>query len=259
MYLRKEVVIPVGVGVASFAVGFVSGYIFKRLREQKNIEEQFEEVRHDQLRLEFDGNEIKKEVNKNLQQTNMVLNKFREHIGEPPQPVPTPMFINEINIEESQSHHPSGRANWEQIAQVVEEPITMTMSEREVDPNWDYDEELRQRGPDRPYVIHRDEFFSNEMDYDQTTISYYLKDNVLCDEQDKPIPNYERVVGVLKFGHGSLDPHICYMRSEKLMHEWEVLLDEGSFAAEVLGISAQEQWGPTGEMKHSNPRKFRLE
>jgi hypothetical protein len=128
---------------------------------------------------------------------------------------------------------------------------------REIDPNWSYEEELKHRSPDRPYIIHRDEFFSNEMDFEQTSIMYYQKDNVLCDEADMPIPKYEKVVGEIRFGHGSLDPSICYIRSEVISHEWEVLLDEGSFAVEVLGADMENDM-KASDLKHSVP-KFRRE
>jgi hypothetical protein len=77
------------------------------------------------------------------------------------------------------------------------------------------------------------------MGYTQTTLTFYSGDNILADEQDSPVYNYESVVGNLRFGHGSNDSNVVYIRNEKLEAEYEVLLFDGSFEIEVLGYVAE--------------------
>ena len=267
MYIKKEWVVPIGIGVASFTVGVVTGYFFRKIHKEfkyaQSVRDDLDEVMSDQIKLQVDGNELKRETNKYLQETKRTLIRMQEvnnHILSEEYKA-TPLFEPEEEIIPSKERHPSSkRSEWEQIAQVVEEPmVTVALNEhgREIDPNWNYDDELERRRPDKPYIIHRDEFFSQEMDFEQTTLMYYRRDDTLCDEADVPVPNYERLVGKLKFGHGSLDPSICYVRNENISHEWEIILDEGSFAVEVLGADMEKSIR-AGDLKHSVP-KFRQE
>jgi hypothetical protein len=261
MYFKRDWVVPVGIGIVSFGAGAITGYFFRKFRKEVEVVysvlDDLEEVKSDQLRLQFDGNLVKRDVNKNLQELNKVLTRMRETTGDNS---PSPLFVQESEeFKQTKQAHPASRkSEWEQIAQVVEDPmIAVNEYGIEVDPNWNYEEELKHRSPDAPYIIHRDEFFSNEMDFEQTTIMYYQKDDVLCDEADMPIPRYDKFVGELKFGHGSLDRSICYVRNEHISHEWEVILDEGSFAVEVLGAEMENEI-KASDLKHSVP-KFRQE
>jgi len=119
--------------------------------------------------------------------------------------------------------------------------------------DWNWDEERAKRTLDAPYVIHRDEYYGEEMGYSHTTLTYYQKDDVLVDEANTPINGYQNVTGPLLFGHGSGDPRTVYIRTNKFNTEYEILLDDGSFAEEVLGLQA-EQGLTRGEIKHSMHR-----
>jgi hypothetical protein len=123
--------------------------------------------------------------------------------------------------------------------------------------HWDYDEEVAQRGPEHPYIIHRDEFFAEELDYSHSSLMYYRGDDILVDELDVPIYNADKIVGNLTFGHGSQDPHIVYIRNDRLKAEYEVLLDYGTFAAEILGQGVTKS-KEAQDFKHSL-LKFRTE
>ena len=121
---------------------------------------------------------------------------------------------------------------------------------------WDYDVELPLRTPNAPYIIHRDEFYSQEIETNsQSTLTYYAGDDVLCDEQDSPVYDYKRIVGTLEFGKGSEDISIVYVRNEKLEAEWEIILDHGYFQTEVLGEEIEHSY-ERRDLKHSL-HKFR--
>lgn len=117
---------------------------------------------------------------------------------------------------------------------------------------WDWDQELANRDPSAPYVIHQDEFVRDEKGYTQSTLTYYSSDQILADEQDKPVYNHAEVVGEMKFGHGSSGDSIVYIRNDRLHAEYEILLDDGSFEIEVLGFEAAEE-----EVQHSGLYRFR--
>lgn len=123
---------------------------------------------------------------------------------------------------------------------------------------WDYDSELQFRNDGQPYIIHYDEFMSNETGYHQETLTYYRGDDIVADQQDSPIYNYSSLMGELRFGHGSNDPNVVYIRNDEIHMEWEVLLHEGSFSYEVAGVDKLEEY-EAEDARNENNRKFRME
>lgn len=114
-----------------------------------------------------------------------------------------------------------------------------------VDRNWDYHRERVNRSPLRPYVIHRDEKDENEA-LETVTFTYYEEDDVLCNERDEVIGKDERdkLIGesnLGKFGHGSGDPSIVYIRNDKLELQVEVVRSPNSFAEEVHGFQHSDE------------------
>ena len=110
------------------------------------------------------------------------------------------------------------------------------------------------------YVIHRDEFFGDEMGWDsQSTLTWYAQDEVLTDEHDTVLNQPWNLIGVgmNMFGHGSGDPDVVYIRNEHLEAEYEVLRDPGSYAVQVLGGQVEDRMTQE-DFKHSrSPGKFR--
>lgn len=117
---------------------------------------------------------------------------------------------------------------------------------------FDYATEVAKRDPELPYVITHDEFMENENGWTQTTLTYYNGDDVLTDDQDMPIPDIEAIVdseNLTKFGYGSRDKNVVYVRNEKIETDFEITLSQGEFSKEVGGFN---------ELKHSAPiRRFR--
>lgn len=126
------------------------------------------------------------------------------------------------------------------------------------DQEWDMDAEVAARNPDEPYILHVDEFVNEEMDFDQETLEYYAGDDIITDTDSTPIYNYRGLIGELKFGHGSKDPNVVYIRNEKIHREWEVLLNPGSYAEEVMGLRAEVPDNEHFRHSHEVP-KFRQE
>jgi hypothetical protein len=118
--------------------------------------------------------------------------------------------------------------------------------------DFDYAAEVAKRDPDIPYVITHDEFMENENGWTHQSLTYFNGDDVLVDDQQMPIPDIEEVVdseNLTKFGHGSRDPNVVYVRNERLETEFEITMRQTEFGKEVAGL---------GELKHSAPlRKFR--
>lgn len=108
-----------------------------------------------------------------------------------------------------------------------------------VDENFDLEEEKRNRVPDKPYVISQEEFLTNEPEYEEMSLTYFEGDDVLVDERDQPIEDTEGLVGnqnLLRFGHGSKDPNVVYIRNDRTDLNIEIMRNKGSFTQTVLGF-----------------------
>lgn len=258
---------PAAVGVISFAAGAASGYFFKKYKDMDLLESSIEETVTDipeiaelesqmaQLQFAFEERDRKYDVH--LQQAMKVIvalqdakKEFMESLEAGTQRVEEIQHVDTKPVTNS-----SGKSK--QTPKKVQPKLVPNEKVEEVegifpvseDEDWSYEEEIKTRGPDHPYIIHRDEFFSQESEYRQTSLSYYQSDNILCDEQDVPVYNPEKVVGELKFGHGSADPSIVYIRNDHLEAEYEVILDEGYYQTEVLGHEV-ENAVERNELKH---------
>jgi signal recognition particle subunit SEC65 len=119
------------------------------------------------------------------------------------------------------------------------EPETKNIfEETAVEDTWDMEAEKASRSPKAPYVIHIDE--RHETSYSEATLTYYVGDDVLCDEKDKIIEDQDLVVGLEnldKFGHGSGDANIVYIRNDDLAIELEVIKSERTYAEDVHGMT----------------------
>lgn len=134
---------------------------------------------------------------------------------------------------------------WEEIRERLENKTDE--DEEVVIEGWNFAEELASRTPDKPYILHESEF--KERDFPTVSLTYYEGDDVLCDEANMPVDNKHRLVGednLSKFGHGSGNPYVLYIRNEVLNIDMEVLRVEKSFIDEIRSL------------RHSDKRMRRL-
>jgi len=95
------------------------------------------------------------------------------------------------------------------------------------------------RDTTRPYLLRKDEFLDNESGLEQTTLTYFKGDDILCDEADNIVEDVDRVVGKAnldRFGELSEDDNVVYVRNEKLRVEYEIMLDQREYAEVVAGL-----------------------
>lgn len=121
----------------------------------------------------------------------------------------------------------------------LEPEVINVFKQAETPGDFDYEEELKNRSEDAPYIITYDEWSTNESGYEQSTLTYFTGDDVLADSADKPIDETDDLVGddnLLRFGHGSKDNNVVYIRNEIREIEFEVVRSPNKYAAEVLGF-----------------------
>lgn len=144
----------------------------------------------------------------------------------------------------------------ETAAMIEDDRVTVNVFTND-DGDWDHEVELSQRQSEVPYILHVDEFVENDFDFTQETVTYYAGDDIMVDSHDVPMYGHAGIMGDLRFGHGSKDPSIVYIRNEALQMEWEVILHSGMYSVEILGQEADQEIEE--EIRHSNrrPLKFR--
>lgn len=218
----------ISASVATFVLGTGVGYILGK--RQRAIETIYVNVTEEPKQLNFFSEMSEREVSTELQDRIVALNDYRTTTHE------STLHIPMVTPEEEAPGYVNVFAT--------------------TDSTWDYEAELSTRTPDLPYVLHKDEFFNDEMGFTQSTVTYYQGDDMVADESDTQIYAYQKVLGELKFGHGSEDQNVVYIRNERLRLEWEVLLSTDHFSVAVLGNTIERKF-EEADFKHSFERKFR--
>lgn len=134
---------------------------------------------------------------------------------------------------------PPGEVNTPAVPEEVRNVFAENSPARD---KWDFEVERALRNGNQIYVIHLDERHERD-DFDEVTLTYYQGDDVLCDQHDKPVDDHDMVVGLEnldKFGHGSGDPNIVYIRNEALSIDVEVVKSEKTYAEEVHGFKHED-------------------
>lgn len=257
--LRKPWVIPTIVGSVAFSGGAVAGFILGHRRGVskmqaeaiKLLDEVHEELRSEGLvrrpKVTRHYEPIEVPIQDDIEEVRVV-KEGKLHsislVAEEPNPA---TGVQEITLVRDVSHD----------EEVVERTVTVV---REVhdEIEWDWEAEKNTRTAEDPYVIHLEEFKNDEMGYTQVTITYYAGDDIMTDEQDVPIYGYLALTGELKFGHGSGDPNVVYIRNETTETEMEVIRDPRRYEVVVLGHEIDDRY-KSKDLRHSAVPKFRLD
>lgn len=141
----------------------------------------------------------------------------------------------------------------------VSEVVKNVFDDAETTPGWDMRLEIadREANPGRPYVISFEEHQANEEAFEQVTLTYYEGDKTLADEREQIVDNTDYLVGednLLRFGHGSHDPNVVYVRNDQVSMDFEIALSKGTYAEEVAGVDPEVQ---RRELRHSGRRSGR--
>lgn len=229
--------------VFGIGLGAAGGYIFAR----KRLETKYNQIAEDEIAEMREHYRAKSVALENTVMKPELDDIVREqgYSVEPPMAVAPPTSVNEAaraareEDEAADEEEPTNNAD-----DLEGEPEVQNIFEKD-DPQegggWDYHVERSRRSPLKPYVIHRDE--KNEHDaYEEMTYTYYEADDVLCNERDEVIAGQERdaLIGeanLERFGDGSGDPSIVYIRNDKLEAVIEVVRSPNSYAEEVHGFS----------------------
>lgn len=219
MDVNKNTYILVGTAVLSLAVGAAGGYIFAG----KRLEVKFSDL-----------------ATEEIAQAKKYYSKLYKTEG----------FSTPTTLAESYSDvvHTEGYAEEEEIVLEPDkedpaEELRNVFVEAKDEPkpfvDLEYEDILKNRDTEVPYVLTQEEFLEAEPGYDQVTITYYEGDDVLADEKDQIINDVDNTIGVGNLSHFGLyvgDPNLVYIRNERLELDFEVLKSDGKYTEQVLGF-----------------------
>lgn len=252
--LNQPWTVPTAIGVLSFGGGLGIGYLLaKRKFEQQG--EPYDVPK--QLLLNFEEEKFVEEI---VKETEVV---------EPVRP-PRVVITEEdavkkdiLKVDSLSQLRPSMLEGEEEpvedvVVNVFDEPAII-VPEITDKSEWDWEEEVRNRTETAPYVLHKEEFYADEKNYSQQSLTYYDVDAILADEDEKPVYNHGSVTGPLLFGHGSDDPNVVYIRNDERRAEYEITKVDGLYSVEVLGLEIENN-ERVADLKHSkHPTKFRMD
>ena len=115
------------------------------------------------------------------------------------------------------------------------------------------------RDTTRPYVISEEEWAEGQDHYDTINLTYFAGDNVLSDDEDKPIDKVGEIVGTDNlgmFGVGVEDKNVVFIRNEIMATDFEITRREDEYKVTVLGFRSDNN------LQHSDepmPRRRRLQ
>lgn len=239
------------------ASGAVGGYFFAK----KRLESKYAEISEQEIR---EAKAFYSRLNKTDEDLDKIAAKYEDESGD--EDLDDAEIREAVAIMEaegySQTHVAYDRVGKVESVAVTEQEIQVKASlkknifdsQTEGDGDFDQAEEFAKRERGEPYIITKDEFFENDLEFSQSTLEYYEGDDTLCDEQNHALTADEEMntvgSGNLLFGRGSGDKLVVYIRNERLQAEYDVKHCNGSYAEEVLGF-----------IEHSDKRirKFRVD
>lgn len=95
-----------------------------------------------------------------------------------------------------------------------------------------------------PYVISRDSYENEYLDYHKENLVYFVKDEVLSDDHDEIVEQWIRVIGdeaLISFGEGSDDEDVVFVRNHRMRTDFEIVREDQSYAENVLGTKEDTQ------------------
>lgn len=229
--LNHKATVPVALGIIVFSAGFGIGYLKKRKKTEEWVEPTLPDLEVD---IPFDTTIVDRQMDRTSA-------AVAEHLQRQKMKEEDTTIVVQPAAELEEDDEP--------------DPVPRNVFAQNGDKMWNYEEEVKKRTETEPYILHQDEFFAMEKGYTQMTLTYYVGDDIMADQEDVLVYGYLEKTGPLSFGSGSGSPDVFYVRNDKYRAEYEILRHEGHYAVEVQGLEMEQ--AVDQELKHSSPEKFR--
>lgn len=246
-----------GAFLAGAGLGGVAGYFLcKRQLETKYRQISIDEITA--MREHYHRKTVAQEEKGDLEDIVRERGYSQPEPSQPPMAVTPPSAvveaaqedeIDEYEVEETVGRVTTGPPVVPEPSPEVRNAFEQYGDDVTAEDGWNWHKERSRRSPVRPYVIHVDE--REEYDnYEGVTFTYYDADDVLCNERDEIVDqgDRDRLIGeqnLNRFGHGSDDEDVVYVRNDKLEMIFEIVRSPNSYA---------EDHGLETEIRHSDRR-----
>lgn len=268
MDINKPIVKKVAAAVGGLTLGFIGGFAIGRYRAKKefmaNLDEEIQKILQDD------------EDRRNQPRPEGWVDYSKPPIGEaladlePPAELDTPIYDDMITQygghtldELRQVQEGKETVSPEKLKELQEHFDNRPLSPRNPAPEPEPEPELKEldrsvRTLDKPYVISIDEYHEDEDEgQEKITITYYVggETPILATEDGRVIDDIEYAVGennLQRFGEGSQDPNIVYIRNHQNGLDYEVVRSQRSYSEAVLGAPEVPQNVPMQSMREGD-------
>lgn len=240
---------------AASALSLAGGFVLGGLVVNKKLTAEFQE------RMEREIEETKEHYSARFTEISPHLVE-EEHEEDTPLPIEDPRPDAEVSPLKYHTPVVAERPAKTEAELIVTETTTVAknifLNNELIDPNafeFDLERELEFRNPELPYVISFEEFSENVGGFEQAELTYYQADGILVRADDSIVFEVDMTVGeqnLLRFGHGSQDDNIVYIRNEITDIDFEVKRSMGSYQDEVIGLEHSDE-----ESFERRPRRHR--
>ena len=224
------------------AIGFYFGYRFNkeklRLEAFNESQEEVEAIRETYRR---------KELVLDKPELEQIIEERGYSVGVE-RPLPAPVPVLDLEALRARPEEPP----------VIETPTAIVQAGKNKDTGWNYKTELSNRTPNAPYIIHQDEHQQSEHGYEQVEYIYWDGDGVLTDSDNQPLLDSRGIVGPenLKWGHGSDDANVVYVRNDTLELEMSITRDPRSWEEQEGNLDAEDALRHSSQSRPA-PRRSR--
>lgn len=241
MNVNKALIREIGIGITSAGLATGITYVLTKKHFQKYADEQIESVKEtykalrkeDEYATPESAVEHLRELREEKAEVLSELQKYDNYLSDEgyvqvPDPTPEDLEDNGMNVAEP--------------APVIGTPVhRYTVTDHLPDPDEDLPP-IDEPDDVKPYLIRVGEWHEEYDKHAKISITYYAEDGKLADETDTPINDIGNTVGVqnlTRFGEGSEDDDLLYVRNSRLNIDYEITRDPRSFYQGVYGVDEQ--------------------
>lgn len=216
--MKQQTMKLLGVGVASLLIGGGAGYILAK----KQLSEAFDQALDEQIRAsesfykklyKAEGFETPEKAAETLDAEDKAVEAMRLYRRD----------LVDLGLPNKTDEASEADAN-RVLKNIFSEPQPRDLGPVTID-----------RG--RPYRISEEDYFLNDPEYTQHTMTYYIEDGILADESDVSVDNANAMVGLSHLqDFGASEDTTVYIRNETLLADFEINKSTGSYSKEVMGL-----------------------
>jgi hypothetical protein len=220
---KQQIISHVLVGVASAGVGAGVAHILTKKHFQQVANEEIASVKAAYSKVETvvePAAEHLKKLEEERAEVEKEIKDYTEDIKD--------LGYQQVSSEDMVDNTPEGAEPLKVGSRVGRYTVTNDVIPAEIDaPN-----------PGRAYVIREDQYHEDFDGYEKHSLVFYEEDDTLAMPDDRPVEDVDAMVGdgLTRFGDGSNDKDIVYVRNQVQRTDFEIVRNKNSYGVLVLGF-----------------------